>query len=169
MLISLHIYHEPAQLYPSLVKKTGGGEGPIYLATVGIQLAARKEKQDEKNEQDQILPEGKSYSGVTLRMLTVKNRFIPPFLAIENFLSYKTGLDKYSGLFEMAENHGIIVKDGHRYNLFDGTKLGFYSEFRHNVDIWENKIIPPLNEKIKQAYRYNSAVELPEKLLEPKE
>ena len=157
IVAAMHIYASVGDLYPSLVKKMSGGEGPIYMASVGVQMAARKEKQDEDNDQDIKLPEGKNYSGVTLRMLTVKNRFIPPFLAIENYLSFTTGLDKYSGLYEMAINHGVLGKDGHKDVLLPSNEvIGKYKEWRHNEKIWDEQIIPLLNEKLKIAYKYNT-------------
>jgi len=52
----------------------------LYMSSVIVQLARRNEKQDDKNDEDKMLPEAKQYSGVTLRAMTTKNRFLPPFL-----------------------------------------------------------------------------------------
>ena len=110
ILFANHTYDDPSAMYPTLVKHQAGGKGPIYLASVLIQLAGKSEKQDDANQQDEMLPEAKKYSGTTLRALTVKNRFIPPFLECEMYLNFKTGLDKYAGLKDVAVNHGIEDK-----------------------------------------------------------
>ena len=80
-----HTYDDPAAMFPTLVKSQSGGKGPIYLASVLVQLAKRDEKQDKNNEDDEMLPDANKYSGVTLRALTVKNRFVPPFLETEMY------------------------------------------------------------------------------------
>ena len=106
ILFSNHTYDDPSAMFPTLVKNQSGGKGPVYLASVLVQLASRNEKQDSGNQDDEMLPEANKFSGATLRALTVKNRFIPPFLECEMYLNFKTGLDKYSGLKDVAVGGG---------------------------------------------------------------
>jgi len=154
ILFSNHTYDDPAAMFPSLVKNQAGGKGPVYLASVLVQLAKRDERNDKNNESDQMIAEAKNYSGTTLRALTVKNRFVPPFLEAEMYLNFKTGLDKYSGLLNVAVNHGAIVQTGSTYQLPDGTKLGYYKQWRDKEEIWE-KVLPVIEEKLKEDYQYN--------------
>lgn len=149
-----HTYDDPAAMFPTLVKSQSGGKGPVYLASVLVQLAKRDEKHDSNNSDDEMLPEANKYSGVTLRALTVKNRFVPPFLEGEMYLNFKTGLDKYSGLREMAINHGALIQNGSTYALPDGTKLGYFKNWGKDESIWDDKIIPELEEKLKSAFKY---------------
>ncbi len=152
-----HTYDDPAAMFPTLVKSQSGGKGPVYLASVLVQLAKRDEKQDKNNEDDEMLPDANKYSGVTLRALTVKNRFVPPFLEAEMYLNFKSGLDKYSGLREMAINHGAIIQNGSTYSLpGDGGKLGYFKNWCKNTDLWDEKILPVLEEKLKAAFKYGS-------------
>tara|TARA_B100001123_G_scaffold449230_1_gene613672 strand:- start:1026 stop:2090 length:1065 start_codon:yes stop_codon:yes gene_type:complete len=151
-----HTYDDPAALFPTLVKHQSGGKGPVYLASVLVQLAKRDEKQDKTNEDDEMLPDANKYSGVTLRALTVKNRFIPPFLEGEMYLNFKTGLDKYSGLRQMAINHGALVQTGSTYSLPEGDKLGYFKNWGKKTELWDEKIIPVLEEKLKSAFKYGS-------------
>ena len=143
-------------MFPTLVKQQSGGKGPVYLASVLVQLAKRDEKQDKNNEDDEMLPDANKYSGVTLRALTVKNRFVPPFLEAEMYLNFKTGLDKYSGLREMAINHGALIQTGSTYSLPSGTKLGYFKNWAKNTEIWDEKILPTLEEKLQLAFKYGS-------------
>lgn len=154
ILFSNHTYDDPAAMFPSLVKNQSGGKGPVYLASVLVQLAKKDERHDKNNESDQMIAEAKTYSGTTLRALTVKNRFVPPFLEAEMYLNFKTGLDKYSGLLNIAVNHGAIIQTGSTYQLPDGKKLGYYKSWRDNEEVWE-KVLPIIEEKLNLEYQYN--------------
>ena len=153
ILMTNHTYSDPASLYPSLVQNQSGGSGPLYMASVIVQLAKKNEKQE--SEEEAILPEAKNYNGVTLRALTVKNRFVPPFLEASINLNYLTGLDKYSGLLEMAVNHGLIIQTGSTYTKPDGTKLGYAKNFTKDKKFYE-ELIPLLDKKLETAYKYGN-------------
>jgi len=154
ILMTNHTYSDPAALYPSLVQNQSGGSGPLYMASVIVQLAKKNEKQE--NEDEAILPEARNYSGVTLRALTVKNRFVPPFLEASINLNYLTGLDRYSGLLEMAVNHGLIIQAGATYTKPDGTKLGYAKNFTKDKKFFDD-LIPLLDKKLEAAYKYGNA------------
>ena len=162
ILFSNHTYEDPAAMFPTLVKNQSGGKGPVYLASVLVQLAKRDEKHDKGNEDDEILPEANKVSGTTLRALTIKNRFVPPFLEGEMYLNFKKGLDKYSGLKEMAVNHGVIEQTGSTFLLpsekdgVPGKKLGYYKNWKSDESLWEETILPKLEAKLKEQYSYST-------------
>ena len=162
ILFSNHTYDDPAAMFPTLVKQQSGGKGPVYLASVLVQLAKRDEKHDKANQDDVILPEANKVSGTTLRALTVKNRFVPPFLECEAYLNFKRGLDKYSGLREMAVNHGVIVQNGSTYALPSGKegvedkKLGYYKNWKSDQKLWDDTILPRLEKQLNKQYSYSS-------------
>jgi len=161
ILFSNHTYDDPAAMFPTLVKQQSGGKGPVYLASVLVQLAKRDEKHDKTNDDDEILPEANKVSGTTLRALTVKNRFVPPFLECEAYLNFRKGLDKYSGLKEMAVNHGIIKQTGSTFVLpatdkKPERKLGYYKNWKSDTDLWEKDILPKLEAKLKEQYSYSN-------------
>lgn len=162
ILFSNHTYDDPSAMFPTLVKAQSGGKGPVYLASVLVQLAKRDEKHDaSRGDSDELLPEANKVSGTTLRALTVKNRFVPPFLECEVYLNFKRGLDKYSGLREMAVNHGVIIQTGSTFALpsekegVPGQKLGYYKNWKNDEELWEKSILPKLEEKLKQQYSYS--------------
>jgi len=155
VLISNHTYSDPVALYPSLIKNQSGGSGPLYMASVIVQLAKKNEKAE--TDDDEILPEAKNYAGATLRALTTKNRFVPPFLETSLYLNFLNGLDKYSGLFDMAINHGIIIQTGSTYTMPDGTKLGYKKNFI-NEKFYEEVILPGLEKILSEKYRYSKPV-----------
>jgi len=155
IIFSNHTYDDPAALFPTLVKNQSGGKGPVYLASVLVQLAKRDEKHDKSNEDDQVIASANRYSGCTLRALTVKNRFIPPFLECEMYLNFKTGLDKYSGLREVAIGQGVVIQTGSTYQLPDGTKLGYYKNWKDDKELWAKTILPGIEGKLKEVYKYS--------------
>jgi len=154
IIFTNHIYAS-MELYPSLIKTQSGGQGPVYLASLIVQLGVRSEKQDDKNEDDVMIPIANKISGVTLRAMTVKNRFIPPFLETELYLNFKTGLYKYSGLVEMASAYGIIIQNGPSWKLANGEILGYQKDWKNNDDLWNTKILPLLEEKINKEFLYS--------------
>ena len=160
ILFSNHTYDDPAAMFPTLVKQQSGGKGPVYLSSVLVQLAKRDEKHDKTNTNDEILPEANKVSGTTLRALTVKNRFVPPFLECEVYLNFKRGLDKLSGLREMAVNHGVIIQNGSTYALpgvegKEDKKLGYYKNWKDDEALWNDTILPALEEKLLANYKYS--------------
>ena len=130
------------------------------MSSVLVQLAKRDEKHDKTNTNDEILPEANKVSGTTLRALTVKNRFVPPFLECEVYLNFKKGLDKLSGLKEMAVNHGVVIQNGSTYALpgsegKENKKLGYYKNWKDDEALWNDTILPALEEKLKLNYKYS--------------
>ena len=155
ILATNHIYEDPAALFPSLVKAMPGGTATVYLPSVTIQLARKPVKED-KNTDGQLAVGQKSYSGVILRALTVKNRFVKQYLQGEMYLSFDRGLNKYYGLLDLAVGLGAVIQTGSTYTLPDGKKLGYYSKWKDDTDLWDNTIIPVVEEKIKQEWAYSN-------------
>jgi RecA/RadA recombinase len=152
-----HIYDDPSQLHPSAIKKQAGGSGPLYMASVIVQMAKKAERAEDSKNKDSntettILSKG--INGLTLRALTTKNRFVTPFLEIEMYLNFRTGLNKYSGLVEMAEGYGVLEKAGHRYVL-NGETLGFFKDWKDNEEVW-SKILPGLEQKLQEGLAFKN-------------
>jgi hypothetical protein len=153
-------------MFPSLVKTQSGGSGPVYMASILVQLAKRNEKEGEGDSgavDTSKLAEANKYSGTTIRALTVKNRFVPPFLEAEMYLSFKSGLNKYSGLLQMATARGIIEQTGSTYvvgmdsgKYKKGDKLGYAKNFVKDISFFEDFIIPELDKRLAEDYKYNS-------------
>lgn len=150
-----HTYDNPGALYPTLVKSQSGGSGPLYMSSVLVQMATKQERvsrSDNKNATEDVTPLSKDVNGLTMRALTTKNRFIPPFLECEMYLNFRSGISKYSGLLEMAEGYGVIHKQGHRYALGEEV-LGFYKDWKDNDEVW-SKILPKLEEKLQTELKF---------------
>jgi hypothetical protein len=134
-----------------------GGKSVIYLPSVTVQIARKPMKDDGGKTVDSTIAVGqKSYSGIILRALTRKNRFIKQYLEVEMYLSFTHGLNKYYGLIDLLTGFGIVKNTGATYQLADGTKLGFYRNFRKDTDLWEKNLIPELEKKISVEWKYSN-------------
>jgi RecA/RadA recombinase len=162
VLFSNHVY-EGMEMFPTLVKSQSGGKGPIYLASVLVQLSTRNEKSSE-NPNEQSVAIAHNISGVTLGAMTVKNRFVPSYLKTELYLNFKTGLDKHTGLFEIAEAFGVIEKPG-RTVMYKGESLGYRKDLEKDPKFWE-KIMPELEKVLqdKLCYGAGSSVDIEEEV-----
>ena len=174
ILATNHIYEDPSAMFPTLVKAMPGGTAAVYLPSVTIQLARKPVKED-KNTDGKLAALQKSYSGVILRALTVKNRFIKQYLQGEMYLSFERGLNKYYGLLDLAVGLGAVIQSGATYQLPDGTKLGYYSKWKDDTELWDNTIVPVIEEKIKSEWKYGNKInddvpeEIPDEVIEPEE
>ena len=152
ILFSNHIY-EGMEMFPSLIKNQAGGKGPIYLASVLVQLSTRNEKASENPDEDNIAISN-NVSGVTMSAMTVKNRVVPPFLKTELYLNFKTGLDTNTGLFDLALALGVIEQAGKTYQ-FQGESVGYRKNIEKDPVFWE-KVCPVLEQKLSEELRYGS-------------
>ena len=160
ILCTNHVYDDPTAMFPSIEKNMPGGKSIIYLPSVTIQLARKPMKSDGGKTMDAETAVGqKNYAGILIRALTRKNRFIKQYLQGEMFLSFQTGLDRYYGLLDLAVGVGAVIQTGSTYQLPDGKKIGYYKNFRKDKDLWENTILPVLEERIKKEWAYSSGDE----------
>lgn len=158
ILMTNHVYDDPSQMYPTLEKNIAGGKAAIYLPSVTIQLARKPVKDDGgKTIEDTKAAGQKNYSGVIIRALTVKNRFIKQYLEGEMYLSFATGLDKYFGLLDIMKEMGVVIANGATYTDWNGEKLGFYKSWRKDQSVWD-KLLPELESRLKQEWSYGNKV-----------
>lgn len=152
------IYDDPAALFPSLEKNIPGGRGTIYLPSVTVQLARKLIKDDEANKlvNTKLAASQKSYSGVIIRILTVKNRFIKQYLEGEVYLSFSTGMNKYYGLLELFKGMGVVTNSGAYYTDWEGNKLGTYKSFIKDYKLLDERLIPELDSRIMNEWRYGN-------------
>jgi len=152
ILFSNHIY-EGMEMFPSMIKNQAGGKGPIYLASVLVQLATRNEKVSENPDEESIAISN-NVSGVTMSAMTVKNRIVPPFLKTELYLNFKSGLDENTGLFDIALSLGVIEQSGKTYQ-YQGESVGYRKNLEKDGEFWK-KVYPILEEKLQKELCYGS-------------
>ena len=111
--------------------KISGGQGFIYASSIVVAMKKLKLKEDEDgNKISQVM-------GIRAGCKVMKTRYAKPFEGVQVKIPYETGMNPYSGLLELFEAKGVIVKQGNRlaYTTLDGEEL---LEYRKN---WKGELL----------------------------
>lgn len=102
--------------------KISGGAGPIYAASIVVAMNKLKLKEDEDgNKVSEVL-------GIRSKVKVMKSRYAKPFETVELKIPYETGMNPYTGLIDMFEHQGVLVKDGNKlkYTALDGSEFKYF-------------------------------------------
>lgn len=169
LIFTNHIYANPAQMYPSLVQTQSGGSGPLYLASILLQLSVRQEKiepfKKKKGEDDNLeeltnsminnsIAIAHNVNGITVGAMSVKNRFIPAFLKTELYLNFKTGIDKYAGIKDIATAFGLLKAIGPSWEL-NGESIGYAKVWENDPEFWAKRVMPQLEIVLQKELAYS--------------
>ena len=99
--------------------KISGGQGFIYASSIVVAMKKLKLKEDE---------DGNKISevrGIRAGCKVMKTRYAKPFEGVQVKIPYETGMNPYSGLLELFEKKGLVIKSGNRlaYTTLDGEEL----------------------------------------------
>lgn len=103
-----HTYQSQDMFNPD--DKISGGNGPIFASSIVV--ASKKKKLKDKDLEGGSTSEVK---GIKASCKVMKSRYAKPFEQVDIFIPYDTGMDPYSGLFDMFEKSGLLTKQGNRY------------------------------------------------------
>lgn len=124
--------------------KISGGQGFIYAASIVVAIKKLKLKEDEDgNKVSDVL-------GIRSACKVMKTRYAKPFESVQVKIPYSTGMNPYSGLLDLFEKSGILVKEGNRlsYTLNDGTVLKFFRKgWETNEDSCLDKVMVEFQKK----------------------
>jgi RecA/RadA recombinase len=142
MIVTGHTYAAVGAYVPMQVLSGGGG---LQYASDSIVFLSKSKDKD-----------GKDVIGNILTGKMFKSRLSRENKAAQMRLSYDTGLDRYFGLLEMAEEAELVKRIGNRYEFPNGEKY-----FRKAIDedpssIWTKDLLELLDEKIKAKFQYGS-------------
>ena len=108
LIVTNHTYDVIGSYVPT--KEMGGGSGLKYAASTIIYLSKKKEK------------DGKDVIGNVIKAKTHKSRLSKENKEVEIRLYYdERGLDRYYGLLELGEKHGIFERKGNRIVVGDSS------------------------------------------------
>ena len=111
--------------------KISGGQGFIYASSIVVAMKKLKLKEDE---------DGNKISevrGIRAACKVMKTRYAKPFESVQVKIPYDTGMNPYSGLVDLFEGKGFLVKEGNRlaYTAPDGTEIKqFRKAWERNED-----------------------------------
>jgi len=129
MVCTNHTYASQDMFDPD--DKISGGQGFVYASSIVVAMKKLKLKEDE---------DGNKISdvrGIRAACKVMKTRYSKPFEGVQVKIPYESGMNPYSGLVDMAEKKGLLVKDGNRlrYTASNGEEIKqFRKAWEANTD-----------------------------------
>jgi RecA/RadA recombinase len=118
--------------------KISGGQGFIYASSIVVAMKKLKLKEDEDgNKVTEV-------NGIRASCKIMKTRYAKPFETLQIKIPYETGMNPFSGLVDLFEGKGFLLKDGNRlkYAGSDGTEIKMYrKEWERNENDGLNKVM----------------------------
>lgn len=102
--------------------KISGGQGFIYASSIVVAMKKLKLKEDEDgNKTSEVL-------GIRSACKVMKTRYAKPFESVQVKIPYSTGMNPYSGLLDLFEKSGLLIKEGNRlsYTTLDGEIIKYF-------------------------------------------
>ena len=111
--------------------KISGGQGFIYASSIVVAMKKLKLKEDEEGNKTSEV------HGIRAACKVMKTRYAKPFEGVQVKIPYETGMDPYSGLFDLFEKYGMLQKTGNRYQYVTSDGEVFI-EYRKN---WTSELL----------------------------
>lgn len=117
MAVTNHTYASQDMFDPD--DKISGGSGFVYASSMVVAMKKLKLKEDEDGNKTSAV------NGIRAACKVMKTRYAKPFESVQVKIPYTTGMDPYSGLFDMFEAKGLLEKVGNRYKYVtsDGKEI----------------------------------------------
>jgi RecA/RadA recombinase len=144
MIVTGHTYASVGAYVPTQV--LSGGGGVVYASDNIVFLRKSKDK------------EGTEVVGNILKARMHKSRGSRENREVEMRLSYDTGLDRYFGLLELGERHGVVKRVGNRYQFPDGQL-----HFRKHIDadpesVYTETVLAELEKAANREFQYGNTI-----------
>ena len=142
LIVTNHTYDVVGAYVPT--KEMGGGSGLKYAASTIIYLSKKKEK------------DGKEVVGNIIHCKAAKSRLTKENTQVDTRLYYdERGLDRYYGLLELGEKHGVFERRGNR--IVVGESSVYPSAILANPDkYFTPEVMQALDEAAAKEFRYGS-------------
>jgi len=140
LIVTNHVYAAVGSYIP--MNEIAGGSGLKYTASTIAMLSKKKDK------------DGTDVVGNIIKVNMYKSRLSKENAKVEVKLSYKTGLDRYYGLLELAEKYGIFKKVSTRYELTDGTKVFGKTIYADPTKYFTEDILDLIDKAARKEFAY---------------
>lgn len=139
MLCTQHTY-DAQDLYATEKQIVAGGKGIIYTPSVIAVMKVKKLKDGDSETSSGVKGREKEITGVRVEAMLRKTRYNKPYQQISFEIPYDTGMNPYSGLFDMFteslryKNSPILVKNGAwvvYYDLKTGEEV--FKKYRKDI------------------------------------
>ncbi len=139
MLVTNHTYDVIGSYIPT--KEMGGGSGLKYASSTIVYLSKKKEK------------DGTEVVGNIIKCKAQKSRLTKENSIVETRLYYDRGLDRYYGLLELGEKHGVFTRKGNRIMVGE-TSVYPKSILADPEKYFTDEVMEALDEAAKKEFRY---------------
>jgi RecA/RadA recombinase len=106
-----HVYASQDQYTPDVIP---GGKMLEFATSVIVQMNKLLLKKNAMG--DSIVEEGSAAAGIRSSCVVRKSRYAKPFEKVQVYIPYDTGMNRYSGMFDLAEKKGLLTKSGNWYS-----------------------------------------------------
>jgi RecA/RadA recombinase len=113
MVVTNHTYASQDMFDPD--DKISGGSGFIYASSMVVAMKKLKLKEDADGNKTSTV------NGIRAACKVMKTRYAKPFEGVQVKIPYETGMDPYSGMFDLLEAKGLLEKQGNRYKYIDSA------------------------------------------------
>ena len=141
MLVTNHTYDVIGSYIPT--KEMGGGSGLKYASSTIIYLSKKKEK------------DGTEVVGNIIKCKTQKSRLTKENSQVETRLYYDRGLDRYYGLLELGEKHGVFTRKGNRIVVGDSSVYPS-AILKDPEKYFTEEVMDKLDEAAQKEFRYGN-------------
>ena len=140
LIVTNHTYDVIGAYVPT--KEMGGGSGLKYAASTIIYLSKGKEK------------DGTEVIGNIIKAKTVKSRLSRENRQVSIRLYYdERGLDRYYGLLDLAEKHGVLKRVANRFEI-DGKKVYAKEIYKNPDKYFTPELMQALDEVAEKEFKY---------------
>lgn len=123
-----HTYASQDMFNPDAV--ISGGSGPIFAASIVVGMQKLKLKEDELGNKITEV------AGIRSVCKVVKSRYAKPFETVKVNIPYDTGMNPISGLFDLFEKTGKLIKQGNRYKYTtkEGVEMLYFRKEWNDIE-----------------------------------
>lgn len=146
MLITNHVYANIGGYGSPAVM--GGGSGLKYAADTIFFLSKSKGKEGDDTKGAVI--------GSKITITAIKSRMGRENAKVQVMLNYDTGLDKFYGLMEMAEEAGVFQTASQGLILPGGTKVSRKDILKNPDQVYTKEVLEAIDEAARPMFMYGS-------------
>lgn len=151
LICTNHVYQVIGSYMPT--KDMGGGSGLKYAASVILFLMKSKAKAKDaggkSSETDRV--------GTFVRVVAQKSRLVIEGTEVKVLLRSNGGLDKYFGLFDLAKDAGLVVKEGTRWMNAQTGELWFSKDILSKdgaKKFYTEDMLNAIEEHVQATFKY---------------
>ena len=140
LIVTNHVYAAVGSYIPT--NEIAGGSGLKYTASTIVMLGKKKDR------------DGTDIVGNIIKVNMYKSRLSKENSKVEVKLSYKTGLDRYYGLVDLAVKHGIFNKVSTRIETPNGNKVFEKAIYKEPEKYFTKDVLDLIDKAAKKEFAY---------------